>query len=227
MEENLQEAAGGIVAVAHAQILANMVVALCAGVLIALVYRFTHRGVSYSQSFTQTIVFVSVIVAIVIMVVGSDLARAFALMGAMSIIRFRTIMKDTKDTAYVFAGLAVGLAAGTSNYFIAVTGTLFVCALAIALHRFNFGGLHQGMYVLRFFYEQAGDRSACHSVMDAHATRHELVNAEPTPDGRLIRLTYDISLRKSSTAEKLAGALGELESASEVSVIATKNEVDF
>jgi ABC-type branched-subunit amino acid transport system permease subunit len=73
----------------------------------AVIYRATHKGLSYSQSFSQTIVFVSLIVAIVMMVIGGSLARAFALVGALSIIRFRTVLKDTKDMAYIFAALAV------------------------------------------------------------------------------------------------------------------------
>ena len=60
----------------------------------------------------------------VVMVIGNNLARAFALVGAMSIIRFRTVVKDTKDTAFVFFALASGLAAGTSSYFLAGAGTI-------------------------------------------------------------------------------------------------------
>ena len=69
----------------------------------------------------------ALIVAIVMMVIGNNLARAFALVGALSIIRFRTVIKDTKDTAYVFLALAGGMAAGTSSYFLAITGVVFVC----------------------------------------------------------------------------------------------------
>ena len=64
-----------------------------------------------------TLIFVTVITAMVVMVIGNNLARAFALVGAMSIIRFRTVVKDTKDTAFVFFALASGLATGTSSYF--------------------------------------------------------------------------------------------------------------
>ena len=84
----------------------NVGLAAALGLVVALVYRATHKGLSYSQSFTQTILFVAVIVAIVMMVIGGNLARAFALVGALSIIRFRTVVKDTKDTAFIFASLA-------------------------------------------------------------------------------------------------------------------------
>ena len=81
------------------EMLINMSLALVLGLLLASVYRYTHKGLSYSQSFTLTIVFVTTIVAMTLMAIESSLARAFALVGALSIIRFRTVVKDTKDTA--------------------------------------------------------------------------------------------------------------------------------
>ena len=115
--------------------LINMSLALALGMLLAGVYRHTHKGLSYSQSFTLTIVFVTTIVAITLMAIESSLARAFALVGALSIIRFRTVVKDTKDTAYVFAGLAVGMAAGTGRYVLAVMGAVFISVVALVLHK--------------------------------------------------------------------------------------------
>jgi hypothetical protein len=78
------------------------VVAIAVGLALAIVYRSTHKGLSYSQSFLQTLVFVSLVVALVMMTVRNSLATAFTLVGAMSIIRFRTVVKDTR-TAFVFA----------------------------------------------------------------------------------------------------------------------------
>ena len=76
------------------EIVTNLTVAIVLGLFVALLYRHTHKGLSYSQSFTLTIVFVGVIVAIVMMVIGNSMTRAFALVGALSIIRFRTVVKD-------------------------------------------------------------------------------------------------------------------------------------
>lgn len=106
-------------ALSYTEMAVNILVAMLLGFIISYLYRTTHRGLSYSQSFTLTILFVTVIVAVVMMVIGGSLARAFALVGALSIIRFRTVIKDTKDTSYVFLALAIGMAAGTSNYFLA------------------------------------------------------------------------------------------------------------
>ena len=77
--------------------LINLAIACLLGIIISLVYKGTHKGLSYSQSFMLTTIFVTVIVCMVMMVIGNSLARAFALVGALSIIRFRTVIKDTKD----------------------------------------------------------------------------------------------------------------------------------
>ena len=79
------------------EILFNLVISFFLGFVISLVYKKTHKGLSYSQSFVLTNIFLAVIVSMVIMIIGNNLARAFALVGALSIIRFRTVIKDTKD----------------------------------------------------------------------------------------------------------------------------------
>ena len=97
-----------------------------------------------------TIVFVALIVSMVMMVIGNNLARAFALVGALTIIRFRTVIKDTKDTAYVFLALASGMAAGTSSYFLAISGTMIVSIAALMLHFTNYGSLYKSEFILCF-----------------------------------------------------------------------------
>ena len=103
------------------EIILNLTVSFILGLVVSIVYKKTHKGLSYSQSFVVTNIFIAVIVCMVIMIIGNNLARAFALVGALSIIRFRTVVKDTKDTAYIFWSLAVGLAAGTGSYFLAIS----------------------------------------------------------------------------------------------------------
>jgi uncharacterized membrane protein YhiD involved in acid resistance len=205
----------------------NMALAAALGVVVALVYRYTHKGLSYSQSFTHTVLLVTVIVAIVMMVIGGSLARAFALVGALSIIRFRTVVKDTKDTAFVFAGLAIGMAAGTSNYFLAVIATAFVCAIALSLYASNFGALYKSEFILRFTFDQSRDSAAYLELIQANAKRSNLLHIEPSGDGQTLRLTYDITLEKDSTPEKLTKALGEVEGTSEVVLIVSKSDVDY
>jgi len=209
------------------EILTNMALAFILGLIVSAVYRYTHKGLSYSQSFTLTIVFVAAIVAIVMMVIGSSLARAFALVGALSIIRFRTVVKDTKDTAYVFLALAVGMASGTSNYFLALASTAFMSVAAIILHKLNYGSLYKSEFILRFAFEQKHDSSNYLAVIKEYSKRSNLLHMEPSADDEYLNLTYDIIIKDDKTAEDLSMAIGRTEGTSEITLIASKSDVDY
>jgi len=227
MENELLKAAGNLLTYSYGEMAVNMTLALVLGILISFMYRYTHTGLSYSQSFTHTIVFVSVIVAVVMMVIGASLARAFALVGALSIIRFRTVVKDTKDTSFVFAALAVGMASGTSNYFLAVLATLFICSLGLALYKFNFGALYKSEFILRFVFEQSYNSEGYLAQIEKFSKRSNMLNIEPSGDGRNLQLTYDITLKDNVTAQQLIMALEQTEGTSDIVLIASKNDVNY
>src|SRR3990172_4384220 len=120
------------------QVVANLLVALACGFIISLSYRTTSGGANYSPAFVRANVVLSMITALVIMVIGNNLARAFGLVGAMSIIRFRTAVKDIQDIIYIFFALAAGMAAGVGLKAIALFGTLFISGIMVLLYRFRY-----------------------------------------------------------------------------------------
>jgi len=144
--QNLVAVSGNL---AFFDVVANILISFLLGMLIALTYRWTHRGFNYSYSFVNTIVLLPMITALVMMVIGNNLARAFGLVGAMSIIRFRTVVKDTRDTAFVFFALATGMAAGTGYYVIAVPGTLLMVTIIFLLFIIRFGSTGSNQVLLR------------------------------------------------------------------------------
>ncbi len=210
-----------------AEMVLNIVLAAVLGAIVSWVYRYTHKGLSYSQSFTQTILFVTVIVSIVMMVIGSSLARAFALVGALSIIRFRTVVKDTKDTAFIFSGLAVGMAAGTSNYVLAGLGTVAIVVIALVVYITNFGAIYKTEFILRFTFDQGRDSAEYLQKINELSRRSNLLHLEPSGDGESLRLTYDIALEKDATAEKLTQSLAKSDGVSEVVTIVSKSDIDY
>ena len=227
MDTVLLSPEGNLLNYSNMEMVINTIAALVIGVLISLVYRLTHKGLSYSQSFSQTIVFVTLIVAIVMMVIGGSLARAFALVGALSIIRFRTVLKDTKDMAYIFGALALGMAAGTSNYFLAGIGTVVVSALAFLLHRTNFGAAYKSEFILRLRFDRSGDSNGYLEAINTTCKRSDLLHMEPSGDNLSLSLTYDVALKDDTTADELTERMGALEDVSEIVLIAAKNDVDY
>jgi uncharacterized membrane protein YhiD involved in acid resistance len=131
-----------------AVIVFNLLLALFLALIIVFTYKKTHRGLSYSQSFFTTLVLICLISTGVIMVVQNNIFGALGLLGAFALIRFRTIVKETRDISFVFFSLSVGVAVGTGNYPIAIILTLFVCMVAYILWRFNIGSTIGGGYIL-------------------------------------------------------------------------------
>ena len=218
---------GNLLNYSHTEILINIVAAFVIGVLLSVTYRITHKGLSYSQSFSQTVVFVAVIVAIVMMVIGGSLARAFALVGALSIIRFRTVLKDTKDMAFIFGALALGMAAGTSNYFLAAAGSILVILGAYILYKTNFGAVYKSEFILRFRFIRSGDSTRYVDTIASACKRSDLLHMEPAGDNASVSLTYDVALKDDITADDLTDRLGQLEDLEEVVLIASKNDVAY
>lgn len=107
--------------------------AIVLGLVISLTYIKTHKKEGYVPSFTVTLIMLPVIIAIIILLVGNNVARAFSLAGAFSIIRFRSAPGDPKDLSYVFFTLAVGLATGMGFVGYAVIFTIILCLLMIII----------------------------------------------------------------------------------------------
>lgn len=131
----LNQNSTGVFSVTDVVIILLLSFALCS--IIGWVYQITHRGASYTQSFVQTLVLNGMIVAIIMLVIGSDIARAFALVGSFSIIRFRNAVKETRDVGFIFLAIAVGMAIGTKFYLLAVITTVFISLIVLIMTRFN------------------------------------------------------------------------------------------
>lgn len=118
-----------VFALSVSQIITNIGLSLLCSFFVTVVYRFSYKGPGYSESFVNSLIYLSTITTLVIMVIGNNLARAFGLVGALSIIRFRTAIKDTVDIVYIFLSLAIGMAAGVGYHKMAVIGTLTIGAV--------------------------------------------------------------------------------------------------
>jgi hypothetical protein len=90
----------------------RLVAAMILGFVVVFVYRKTRSEEDVAKSFTTTLVLLAILIAMVTQVIGDNIARAFSLVGALSIVRFRTVVRDTQDTAYVIFAVVVGMAAG-------------------------------------------------------------------------------------------------------------------
>ena len=110
-----------------------LIVALAAGIVIALVYKKTYRGVLYSPSFTLTLILLCLVTTPVVMAIGSNVALSMGMVGALSIVRFRTAVKDPLDTAYMFWAITMGILVGSNAYVIAVVALLGIAVILLGI----------------------------------------------------------------------------------------------
>ncbi len=119
------------------QVLVSLLAALVLSAGVYLVYRITYSGVMYSRDINVTILMLGLITTFIIMIIGSNLALSLGLVGALSIIRFRTAVKNSRDAAYLFWAIGVGLSCGTGTYTIGILGSILIGAVMILLHKFS------------------------------------------------------------------------------------------
>ena len=228
MEDQLVQALSGVFNYSITEVIINSLVAFVLSMVIAYTYKNTHQGLSYSQSFVLTIIFITVIIGFVMMVIGNSLTRAFALVGALSIIRFRTVVKDTKDTAYIFLALGVGMAAGTANYFIALYATVFMSAIAWILYKFNFGVQRSSDFILRFYFDKTtASEDNYVNYINTHSDNNALLHMEPSGDNKKLYMTFDISLKEEVEMTPFLAEFSKIEGISEVVLVSAKNDITY
>ena len=130
-------------------IVASLLLSFVLGQVISWIYIFTHRGMTWSRNMIHSMVLLAMMVTMVMLVVGDSVARAFGLIGALSIVRFRTVVRDARDTTYIFMAVGVGIAVGVHQPGTAVVGTLVIGAIAALMHLTNFAARYVDSGVLR------------------------------------------------------------------------------
>ncbi len=193
----------------------RLVLAVVFGVGVALVYRFSHgRDKDNGLPLTTTLVLLSVLIAMVSMVIGDSVARAFSLVGALSIVRFRTVVEDTRDTAFVIFSVIVGMAAGAGSYATAFIGVPVVGLAAVGLSRFgNKGaGVRFANCTLVVRLGLAHDADATLSpVLARHVDRQRVVAAGTARQGAALEVTYAVTLKTNATMTGLVTELNQID----------------
>ena len=176
-------------------VIGNLVVSFLCGIVISLVYRFVYKGPSYSVTFVNSLVILSMITSVVILVIGNNLARAFGLVGAMSIIRFRTAVRDVQDIVFIFFALSIGMATGVGLYSVAITGTLLISLAIIMLSLSNFGSARKREFMLQLtYYSSPESDQNIDKIIRRHCKKVKLVNLKNVGSENVIEAFYHISL---------------------------------
>jgi hypothetical protein len=205
-------------------------------VLIGITYRGTHRSISYSQNFTQTLVLLGMIVGMIMIIIGTDIARAFTLVGALSIVRFRNALKETRDVGFIFFVMAVGMACGTRFYLVGIMLTTVGCSLMYFMTFSKFGakGLVQDIIELDFPVSQ--DYSQVLSPIFVRHLKYYTMLGMDSIDENTNRISFIVTFKKKSKlisfkkseefSRKLDSKVGLLSDIQKISYITNVKVID-
>lgn len=220
--------AGSKTMLSGGEVVFNLAFALALSLLLAFTYKSTHKGLSYSQSFVSAIILIGMIATAAMMIVGSDVISAVALLAAFSIIRFRTPVKDVKDISFIFLSLVVGMGVGTGNHQIALITTIVMVLVVFILHFTNFGSIRKYGYILTFnFDSKKGKDNAFKATFDKFLRTRSLLHVNAVKDGRTLDFTFNVNLKNKNDADKFVAELSKVEGVQNVDFLTAKNDVEY
>jgi hypothetical protein len=205
-----------------------MLLAFVIGHFIGFVYMWTHEAISYSRTFVASLAVMPVLIAVMMIVMAGNALIAFGLLAVFGVIRFRNVLKDTRDTTFVLWALMEGLTVGTLRYSTALMGALGVAGIFIYLWATSFGTRHRYDAVLSV--RLCGDLEVSgvdlKRVLGRHASRAVLASERRATDEG-VDLSYHLLLRDPSRSDELQADLAALRGLSNVAVFMHEDEAEI
>lgn len=205
------------------QVVLHIMMAAVIGLAIYISYYFTHEGTIYSKKFNVSLVMLAVLTATVMTVIGNNVALSLGMVGALSIVRFRTAIKDSRDTAYIFWAIIVGICCGVGDYAVAGVGTAIVFILMLVMGRVRNDGR-----VLLVIRGARNNESKIEGLIFEYFNRKANLRVKnTTPD--TIELIYELSkktLNKTVKQEQsITEALYDLKNMDYVNIVTQNDEI--
>lgn len=171
-------------------ILMSLVVAFAISMYIIYIYRKTYSGVSFSKSFALLLIMVTMVTALVIRTISTNLALSLGMVGALSIVRFRTAIKDPVDTGFVFWGITAGIMTGVGVYLVAFISSLALGGLFFLSYLLGFKSSTQYLLILKYDLSVTEQVKAIFKKLPKHKLRSKHIS------GSRVEMTYDIDIKE-------------------------------
>jgi hypothetical protein len=200
-------------------VILSLLLAFVLGQVIAWVYYITHSGLSYSRSYVQSLILITVVVSLVMAVIGNNIITAFGLMGALAIIRFRNVIKDTRDVVFIFCALVVGMASGSHRYLTAIIGAAVLCLIALYLHFTDFGSHEPHNGFLRFSLRGSLDpHHPIAAILRQFCGDFSLISVQDAGLGGPAEYAYQVMIRSIARNDEFIAELGKVEGIENISL---------
>jgi uncharacterized membrane protein YhiD involved in acid resistance len=187
----------------------SLVLSFLLSTVFAAVYQSTFRGFTYSRSYIHTMVMGSMVTCMLIMAVGTNLARGMGILGTLSIIRFRTPVRDPRDAMFLFACLGVGIACGAGMPLVAAIGTFLISAVALLLHWAPFASRREYEGLLRFIIPAHDEKvqQDVQEILKRYCASFYLLGMRDAVQGDAVEYSYQVRLLDPAYQQDLVLAL--------------------
>ena len=183
--------------------LITMSIAIILGLIIAFTYYITQDRESFQRSLAITLLMLPVILSVIIIFIGSNIARAFSLAGTLSIIRFRSTAGDAKDIGFIFFDIAAGLACGVGLYGYGAVFVIILCIVLIISEKVHLFEPKTAQKLLKITIpEDLNYDGAFDDILDKYTKEHSLTKIKTTDLGSLFELCYNVSLSKDTNEQE-------------------------
>jgi hypothetical protein len=205
-----------------------MFLAFAIGHFIGYVYMWSHEAISYSRTFVASIAALPVIIAVMMVVMAGNLLIAFGLLAVFGVIRFRNVLKDTRDTVFILWTVMEGVCIGTMRFSTGLLGALGVGAVFLYLRLTSFGTRHRydAVVTLRVTGDLLANGRNLRQVMGCHAKNAQLINERRANDGG-VDMAYRVLLRDPARVDELQVALVQAEGLANVAVFMHADEAEI
>lgn len=196
----------------------SLLLAFIVGQLVGWVYMMTHTSLSYSASFVASLVILPVIVALMMILMAGSLMIAFGLLAVFAVVRFRNVLKDTRDTTFILWAIVLGMGAGTFRYSTTVIGAVTVSLVLVYLYWVRFGERHRFDAALSVITPADGGetRRIIEAILYRYANNMLLTGERQSPDSRSV-LSYRLLLRNPALRDQLRSELAQAGDVQELS----------
>ncbi len=211
-----------------AALLLGLCLAFLGGMAISGTYMVTHRGLSYSRAFVNSLVIIPMVVTVVMMVLNNNLVTAFGLMAVFAIVRFRNVLRDTLDTSYVLSVLVVGMGCGTQRFSLAVIATLTLIAVMFFLWYTSFGSRHRYDIIVNLHWTRPlAELGFMSRVLQRHSRTLHCASQRSSDGDAGTDLSYRLLLRDPSRVDDLLHELREVGGVSRVTSLKAQEESEL
>jgi len=204
-----------------------MLLSFCIGQIIGWVYMWTHASLSYSRMFVTSIAVIPIIVSLVMILMSGNIAIAFGLLAVFAVVRFRNVLKDTRDTTFILWSIVQGMAVGTMRFSTAILGCICVAAVFLYLRFVSYGTRHRYDVVLSVHWRGGRtEMGALRAILVRHSARVQLASQRDGPEEGL-DLTYRLLLRDPARSRELLGELNLADGVGQASLYHRQDESEI